>query len=430
MEQVILPLYIGIISIAVICLLIKPTYVFYIFIGSLPLESLVASDVFSIPKILGILTLISFFVVAIKTRQKIIFDFPFWIFFLLMLWGALSYFWSINTSQTLMSLTTLLQLLIFYFLIINQANDPFSINRIMNSLFVGAIIFSAFGLSDLYLILSKNENARLASIAGNANWYFIVAICLIPAVYWVIAVTKNKILKIIGTLVLAVLFITSLYTQSRGGLISLGIFFLVYFILSRRKASWLLIICLVVALAIQIAPEGYWSRFLMIGSDYTDRLRDLWPAGRQAFAHKPLLGYGLGTSAYIIPEYVVTKSLGVRESVHNSLLAIGIDMGIPGMILYLSFVLLPTAKLYKSIIISNKRGEPSTLLTTGKLLLAVVVAYMASWFKGGGMEYNKMLWLLVGMETVISSRLLSNINPIINLSNVSSKRKTNAIYTY
>jgi O-antigen ligase len=160
----------------------------------------------------------------------------------------------------------------------------------------------------------------------------------------------------------------------------------------------------------QIAPENYLERFAMIGHDSTDRLVDLWPAGWRAFKSSPWIGYGLGASEKIMPEFIITVFTGNIASVHNSLLAIGIDMGIPGIFLYLLFVLIPTLRLYKAIKLANKARQRTTLLTAADLLLAVLVAYMASWFKGGGLEYHKMLWLLVGLEAafgwILSSQVL------------------------
>jgi O-antigen ligase len=378
LEKLIQPLFVGFVSVAVILLIIKPQLVFYVFISSLPIDALIESDIYSLPKILGLLAVLSFLLVSLKKNRKLKFDFPFWVMFLLVLWGTVSYFWSAAPSSTLIRLSTLVQLLILYFLIINQVRDEKNLNRMMISLFIGTLIFAAFGLSDFLLVQSNNEKMVLESIARNPNWYFVVAICMIPAVYWGIAVTKGKLVRILGASLLIILFVTSIYTQSRGGLISLAIFFLVFLHLTRKKFTWVFLILAAALLFFQIAPENYLERFAMIGHDSTDRLVDLWPAGWRAFKSSPWIGYGLGASEKIMPEFIITVFTGNIASVHNSLLAIGIDMGIPGIFLYLLFVLIPTLRLYKAIKLANKARQRTTLLTAADLLLAVLVAYMAS----------------------------------------------------
>jgi O-antigen ligase len=403
-------LFIGIISVAFFLLIVKPQLVFYVFISSLPIDALIESDIYSLPKILGLLAVLSFLLVSLKENRKLKFDIPFWVMFLLVLWGAVSYFWSADPSSTLIRLSTLVQLLILYFLIINQVRDEKNLNRMMISLFIGALIFAAFGLSDFLLLQSNNEHMRLASIARNPNWYFVVAICMVPAVYWGIAVTKRTLVRILGVALLIILFVTSIYTQSRGGLISLAIFFLVFLLLTRKKFAWVLLIMAAALLFYQIAPENYLERFAMIGYDSTDRLADLWPAGWRAFKSSPWIGYGLGASASIMPEFINTMFTANIVSVHNGLLAIGIDLGIPGIFLYLLFFLIPTLRLYRVVRLAGKVGYNSLQLTAAKLLLAVLAAYIATWFKTGGVEYHKMLWLLVGLEAafgwILSSRVL------------------------
>jgi len=399
LENFIQPLLIAIFVIASILFFFKPQWVLFVFIGSLPLEALIEDSLFTLPKILGFLALLSFFVIVIKEKRKLHFDLPFLIMFLLVIWGSLSYFWSVSPDTTLVRITTLIQLLILYFLMINQVRSIKNLDLLLKFLFFGSIIYAMFGLSDLLLIISGNQNLRLASIAGNANGYFIVSICLIPAGYWIFTTSKNKPSRLFAVLVLFILLITSLYTQSRGGLISLTVFFFSIILFSKNKFSWLIVIILFVIVVLQFLPEGYLLRFEDIFHDL--RITKLWPAGLRALQDQLLIGHGLGTNGYVITRYLGVNYLNYFLSVHNAFLGIGIELGLVGLLLYLSFIIFPTFRLIK-LLIKSIRFENQNLKRLGIVIISVLFSFLISWVKGGGMEYSKFLWLIIGLISSLS----------------------------
>ena len=368
----------------------------------MPLEALMQNDIYSLPKVLGVLALLSYLGIVLREKRRIHFDVPFSIFSLLLLWSAISAIWSVDPNLTLAKLTTLFQLLILYFLLINQVRDYKNIDRLMKFLFIGGVIFASFGLSDLLLIFTHDESRRLASIARNANTYFVIAICLIPACYWIFITQKQQKYKASAVSVLLILFVTSLYTQSRGGLISLGVFFFTYLLLTKNKFSWIALIAIFSFLFFQFLPAGYLERFESLTTSV--RVTELWPSGLRAFENNLLLGSGLGTTRIVVPMYFgYATFLGQDVSVHNSPLAVGIELGIPGLLLYLLFTCIPLVNLYYAIRKSRKASEHLTQLS--KIFLCVIVAYLASWLKSGSMEYMKMLWVLLGIATCLVYQL-------------------------
>jgi len=281
---------------------------------------------------------------------------------------------------------------------INQVRTIKNLNLLLNFLFLGSIIYAVFGLSDLLLIISGNQNLRLASVAGNANWYFIVSICLFPAGYWVFSTSKTKLIKIVAVLVIFSLLITSLYTQSRGGLISLAVFFLSILLFSKNKFSWLFVIILITFVIYQFLPEGFLLRFEDIF--YDSRITRLWPAGLRAFQDQLLTGHGLGTNGYVIARYLGVNYLNYFASVHNAFLGIGIEVGIVGLFLYILFILFPTIKLISNLSI-NMFTSNEIIKKFSIVQISVLTAYLMSWIKGGGLEYQKMLWFIVGMVSCL-----------------------------
>jgi len=390
----------------VMMLLLKPEWAFYAFMVGLPLDTVISGDIFSLPKILGFLALASFLLSIIIRRKNVKFDAAFWVMMMYLAWCTLSYFWSINPSASLARIFSIIQFAILYILIINLVATEAVLSRAMLALGIGAAVLAGTGVVQLRQVAVLNQTAlsldRLAGAADNANWYFVVAICMIPALYWLMANYRNWLIKLFAFLIAGALFVTALYTQSRGGLISLGIFFLAYLVLTDKKASAVLILSLVGLMGFLIMPSTVYARFLTIGSDPFDRLTVLWPAAWLAFTRNMWIGSGIGTSSFVMYRYLAGYRYAAEAlSPHNSFLAIGIDTGLVGIALYLSFALIPIIKLLIAFVKGKMRWHKGKMERFGILLLCALLAYITSWFKGGGMEYQKMLWVLVGLESAV-----------------------------
>src|SRR5690606_32628288 len=136
--------------------------------------------------------------------------------------------------------------------------------------------------------------------------------------------------------------------ESRGGLISLAVFSLLYFSFSEKKLPVFILIAFFIVLLFQFLPDGFIDRFQEIGT--SKRITELWPAGLRALEDNLVVGTGLGTNRVVIPRYFgYATFLDHTMNVHNSLLAVGVELGLPGLILYLSFVGIPTRNLFCDI---------------------------------------------------------------------------------
>ena len=388
-------------------LLLRADWAFYAFMVGLPLEMLIVDQFLTLPKILGLIALVSFLLSTLTQRRKIKTDRVFWILGIYLNWCILSYFWSVDPYSSLIRIATIFQVTILYLLVINQIESEVILGRTMIAISIGAAILATSGVFELLAIGAPNQ--RLAGIARNANWYFVVAICSIPAFYWLIVNHRYFAVKLYAFLILGALFITGINTQSRGGLVSLGVFLSAYLAFTDKKVRWLFISAVIVLIGFQIMPPGFIERFAVVGHENVDRFTYLWPAAWHAFTMNMWKGYGIGTSDLIVPWYLFGYS--GQMSPHNSLLAIGIDTGVPGVLLYLSSVLIPTFGLLSAVKKSSHNTQRGKLQHFGLLLFCVLLAYMASWFKGGGMEYQKLLWVFVGLESSILNLLdVSTIN--------------------
>jgi len=311
---------------------------------------------------------------------------------LFVFWGAASYFWSIEPASTLYSLQTYMLLLVLYFLIVNVVRGEKQFSPAMIALWVGMLVLVISGLLGVSSIRLNDEDSRLAGIAGNPNTYVAILVALVPPSYWVYSRTRVPFRKVLVPAAVLAAGITSFYAKSRGGFISIGVFFLclLAFRQTRRRALGFVVLFLV--LALRLAPLGLWQRIDESRQRGNVRTATLWPAGLRAFGGRPLLGSGLGTNQQAIS---LVRGGGGAVT-HNSPLAVAIELGAVGVTLYLAMMTYCTARLWRAIASAEQQGRSGEALFA-VVLLAGFFGYMTNWFKSGGMEYAKMVWVLIGL---------------------------------
>jgi len=138
-------------------------------------------------------------------------------------------------------------------------------------------------------------------------------------------------------------FMTVLGASSRASQLGLVAGFFIFFVLRGQfKIRYLVVGFLVCYLGFQLLPEGQKERFTSAGSDSTSISRlTYWAGGIKMFEEHPIVGVGYRCFPdyfhryyrYMIPE---GQSWGARKEVaHNTLIEVGSEMGVIGLITYL-----------------------------------------------------------------------------------------------
>jgi O-antigen ligase len=369
------------------------------FLAALPLEEFSAAGV-TILKLTGGLALAVWLLSHVRPHDPIRWDPGLTLMALFVVWGSASYFWSINPAVSMNKLQTYVLLLVSYFLIINVIRNEEQLSAAMVALWLGMLVLVTSGVLGLSAIRVSDVDSRLSGVVGNANGYVAMLVACIPTGYWIFARTRVPFRKAITAAALLIAGITSFYTKSRGGFISIGVFFLslLAFRQTRRRAFWFLVLFLV--LTLRLAPLGLWQRFEETAeSRGNERTSVLWPAGLMAFTQRPLLGSGLGTNADAM--YQVRGTTRYGGVVHNAPLAVAIELGVVGLALYCALLTYCTVRLWRAVASAVRQGRSKEAIFA-IVLLASFFAYLTTWFKGGGAEYGKMLWVLLGLMSAYS----------------------------
>ena len=375
-----------------------------LYLALLPFEQFSAMGV-TVVKLAGGLALVGWLLSHLRSRDPIRWDPGLTLMVLFVIWGTASGLWSVNPAGSIAALPTYAMLLVSYFLIINVVRSEKQLSTALIALWLGSLALVASGVFNLAVIGFHSQD-RVSGLSGNANSYVAVLVACIPSGYWVFTRTRIPLRRVITTAALVVAGFTSLYSQSRGGIVAIAVFLLSLMAFRQTRRRGVLFTVLFVALALRLAPLAFWQRFdETIQSRGNERTLVLWPAGLSAFEQNPWLGSGLGTNADAIYEVRGTKAGG--GVVHSAPLAVAIELGFPGLVLYLAFLAYITIRLLRALRARMRLGK-SKEAAFAIVLVAGFVGYMTTWFKGGGAEYQKILWVLLGLMSAYS-RILEQL---------------------
>jgi O-antigen ligase len=178
-------------------------------------------------------------------------------------------------------------------------------------------------------------------------------------------------------------------TGSRGGMIATIVALLVVPLTMTRLSAGRLVaaiamLCLSGSLAVAFIPQKVVNRLATTSSDVESghlggRLK-LWVAGAQAFARRPVLGYGTSGFRTAIRPYLPTEP----QVAHNSYLSVLVEQGIVGFLLYAWMIF----AVFKAVLQLPKIDKRFALVLLATL--AVVMLPLA-W------EDRKPVWVILAV---------------------------------
>ena len=193
-------------------------------------------------------------------------------------------------------------------------------------------------LTGAFIPGSERVEGYLSGLTGNPNDLALVLNLVLPFAVSLVRGADGLFARV-AALGMIVLFVCGVVvTFSRGGFITLaaiGVIYLMKLIRQGRPGvAWAVVVAAIVALP--FLPASYVDRIATIGDSSADttgsaqqRWADLGVAAKYVVTH-PIIGAGLGQSALAMNEQRGTKWV----SVHNMYLEYGVDLGIPGMVMF------------------------------------------------------------------------------------------------
>ncbi|SDE74141.1 O-antigen ligase family protein [Sporomusa acidovorans] len=239
-----------------------------------------------------------------------------------------------------------------YYLVINNLSSLYQLRRLVWSVLASAVVVSAYGfyqyihgvdISTFQWVDGEQFpelKVRVFSTLQNPNLlagFLVVVMSLAAGLGLHSESTKERLLM---AALIVVLGICLVLTYSRGAWLSIVAVIAICGHLYSRKMLWLF---LLIPLAVFFCQDAVMERLLSIfnPTDTSSTLRlALWESTVAMICDKPFLGIGWGAYWLVYPEYDFFLNNPAARIVHahNMYLHIAAEIGIPGLIVFLSIV--------------------------------------------------------------------------------------------
>lgn len=344
-------------------------------------------------------------------RRAIVWERSTLLIFVLIFWDMISIFWAHDPVLGRKDLVQWMISFVMLFLIVNEIDSLLSLNGMMRVLAVTGWVLILGGI--LGAFFSNYEfGARLSVWGMNENLYGLILIVTLPGVLWAGMQTSGwkKLFNVVLSAVFILLTITLvLLSGSRGSSMSLVITLAAFaFWKPTRIWAWLGLIGIVVA---TISAPFLFSTvlnriFASTETEYGGR-PVLWQASLMLIRDRPWSGAGAGNGPIALNSYIraLTDAYGYVNNLpsHNAILEVGVDLGIPGMLLYVGILVSAIWQFIRRYL-QLSRADNLVLHPYFALISCTFIGYITSWFKGGGLS-NHLSYILFLALLIVPSRL-------------------------
>ena len=251
------------------------------------------------------------------------------------------------------------------------------------------------GVRGLYRITGYS-----GSLTANPNDLALMLNLIIPLTGALAFVSHGaKRLFAIATILLSITAVV--LTFSRAGFLTLAAIFVVFLaVLVRRRAPGPAFALLILALCVPpLLPDGYVNRLSTISNieaDTTGSAQGRWRDTKVAasiVANNPIVGAGIGQDVLVMNE---ERGIDTWRRVHNAYLQYGVDLGVPGLLLFawLHLTCYRTARAVEARAAGNPRlrtlwplaaGVQMSLVAFGVAAMFHPIAYQFYFFSIGGL---------------------------------------------
>src|SRR5271166_706660 len=294
--------------------------------------------------------------------------------------------------------------LVFFFITMTVID---SIKRLYWSCMVAV---GSVGFASLYMLRewqrgteAYGEGYRPGWVVGDANYFTIAALAVMPIAFELTLVAKSKLEKVYAVVCTLLTFAAVTLGASRGGF--LGIVLMVFYLIARsRKPARNLAMVIVVTIPFMIfAPNSPINRFFHpAGGDKESVNKHLvgWEAGLNMIKKHPITGIGFGNYKAVVTRYDKSGEVRLDPHVaHNAHLEVAAELGLPAVVVFWAF--LGTA------FYSAGKTRKRALARDSQVLAAIAVGCQASilgtsvgiFFVSG--QYTRLFWFVLCMTMVM-----------------------------
>lgn len=274
---------------------------------------------------------------------------------------------------------------------------------------------------------------RIAGYEGaltqNPNDLALMLNLITPLAIGLLAIHRKPLAKSVLLTVVALNTAAVIYTRSRSGFLTIAALWLFYGwkLSRRRRAGWPIAVLIVALLCVPLLPTGYLSRIgtiTNIEEDESGSAQGRWEAmkaGAGYIMEHPVVGSGIGMNGLALNDLIGAS----WHNVHNVYLEYGMDLGLPGLFLYLVL----TVSAFRSTILVCRRtaGVPGlqTLFHLSEGLQGSLCAFVVGAFFAP-VAYNFYFYYIAGLTIGARQALQAAGGAVEAEGSTSSGRARNA----
>ena len=228
---------------------------------------------------------------------------------------------------------------------------------------------------------------------------------LLPVNLSVFLSSSNRASKLVLIPLLLVMGITIFLTQSRGAWVGLGIGLLLMAIWHSR---WFLLGIPAIVAALLFSLRHFEAQqvadFLLLTQSIGSAASriELWQRGIYMIQDFPYTGIGLGTFSRVAPVLYPFFLIGPDADiphVHNILLQIAIDLGIPGLIAFVAMLTSLFLLLYEAVQLAEDSHSRSLAIGLFCGLVVYLVHGLFDSITAMSIKVGPIVWILMGLAT-------------------------------
>jgi len=217
-----------------------------------------------------------------------------------------------------------------------------------------------------------------APLTENPNDLALMLNLLLPLSIGLLLAARSAAVRMLLIAIIALDVVAIIATFSRAGFLALAITFGLYLmaLFKRGQGGWTFMALVLILLAMPFLPQNYVDRIATIAeieSDPTGSAQSRWAdtvASLRFVASSPIIGSGLGLNALALNR---VRGETWRE-VHNVYLEHAVELGIPGLILFL-LLLKGCLRLAREVQLKAKETGPPALFCLAEAVRISLIAF-------------------------------------------------------
>jgi O-antigen ligase len=327
-------------------------------------------------------------------------------------WAFASALWAPDVARARARAFTLALSLVLVFVVYSAVRKPHHARWLVRGYVTGAVLSALVGF--VSPAPAEGDAARLSGGIGDPNELALVLVPGLALAFFALpgARTATERWLLVGGA--GVIAISLLETGSRGGLVALGATFAAGLVLGGRLRARVLgallaFAALGAAYFALAAPAQVTGRITHFTGGGGSGRTDLWAIAQDVARDHPLAGVGIGNFEAVERSYVsrttnlpaIDLILDQTHVVHNTYLELLAELGVVGLACFLALLGMSLRLGWRAVRVCARSGQTDLELIGRGLLVGLCGMLAASVFLSA--EYEKQLWLLLGLAAALAS---------------------------